>query len=407
MKTVTTLSFAAITALFIGCGGGGGGNDSSPSSQSNTNSSTTTAATSSAATTNGGIFVDAAVKGLSYTCHGSETTGVTDVDGKYECANGDTMVTFAIGTRNLGITAIEDVISPRSFFNGTGRDEEIANLAQLLQSMDKDGNPDNGIELNEDDIRNWQDSHTGFDNEDFDTLVANELGKTLVGESAALEHLNGVLNTFGISTVAGSGTSTGNSSSSTSTSTSGSTTSCEYEFTDYPPHTDTKVTATGGISVECDSSVSGDLHPFNVMFPGGSETIDLQSIRIEAEVDQLSTKRYRNTYRYTPEAFTITYYDAHDFMNNLIQESCTRTYNPAELSAMDPYMIKSLIHTPYFGNLNGEISSTCESGILYFGEMDISATPGKVSTFKYTAIFTDTQGKEHKVVYESEQTLPQ
>jgi len=215
MKTVTTLSLAAMTALFIGCGGGSSGGGTSTSS-------ITGGSTSSVATLkNGGIFVDAAVKGLSYTCHTSETTGTTDATGRYDCAEGDTTVTFAIGTRNLGTTAITDVITPRSFFNGAGRDDEILNLAQLLQTMNKSVNP-NIIELDENDILNWQSGHTGFDNPNFDTLISQELGKTLVGESTAKEHFNNVLSGLGMSGINPTISSEGSSSSISSAQSSSS-----------------------------------------------------------------------------------------------------------------------------------------------------------------------------------------
>ncbi len=221
MKTITTLSLTAITALFIGCGGGG-----SSSTTNNATSSVAGGSTSSTATLkNGGIFVDAPVQGLSYTCQASGTSGTTDATGRYDCAQDDTTVTFGIGSRNLGTTAIAEVITPKSFFNGANREDEILNLAQLLQTMDKDGNPDNGIELDETAILNWQSNHTGFDAANFDSEIANILGKALVSETAAREHMNNALAAFGISGIAGgttssavvSSSSTGSSSSQAST----------------------------------------------------------------------------------------------------------------------------------------------------------------------------------------------
>ncbi len=227
MKIVITLSLAAMTALLIGCGGGssGGGTPTSSIAGGGATSSTATVK-------NGGIFVDAAVKGLSYTCHTSETTGTTDATGRYDCAEGDTTVTFAIGTRNLGTTTIADIITPRSFFNGANRDDEILNLAQLLQTMDKDGNPDNGIELDADDILNWQSSHTGFDNASFDTLVGNELGKLLVSETSAHAHINGILSQYGFSEIGGLMPIASSSSSQSSVASSSSTSSSSSQASD-------------------------------------------------------------------------------------------------------------------------------------------------------------------------------
>ena len=212
MKTITTLSLATITALFIGCGGGSSGTTTGTSSVAGSQTS------SSAIVKNGGIFVDAPVQGLSYTCQSSGTSGTTDATGRYDCAQGDTTVTFGIGSRNLGTTAIADVITPKSFFYGTNREDEILNLAQLLQTMDKDGNPDNGIELDETAILNWQSNHTGFDAADFDSEIANILGKALVNETVAREHMNSALATFGISGIDGGTTSSSSISASTASS---------------------------------------------------------------------------------------------------------------------------------------------------------------------------------------------
>ena len=221
IKIITTLSIAAMTALFIGCGGGG----SSGGTTAGTSSVAGGGTSSTATVKNGGIFVDAAVKGLSYTCHISQTKGTTDATGRYDCAEGDTTVTFAIGTRNLGTTMIADVITPRSFFNGANRDDEILNLAQLLQTMDKDGNLNNDIELNTNDILNWQSNHTGFDSADFDTLVGNELGKPLVSETSARTHINRVLSQYGFSEIGGLIPMTSSSSSQSSVANSSSTAS--------------------------------------------------------------------------------------------------------------------------------------------------------------------------------------
>ena len=213
MIKALSLSAIAVTAILVGCGGGG--------------SSSTTGGSNPPVAKNGGIFVDSPVKGLSYACQTSGTSGKTDATGRYDCAVGDTTVTFAIGTRNIGTTLIAPVITPRSFFNGTGRDDEILNLAQLLQTMDKDGNPDNGIELDETAIVNWQSNHTGFDNATFDTLVSNELGKTLVSESTAKKHFNDTLSSMGLDGIFSSSSSSISSSSSSSSVSSSSVSSSQ------------------------------------------------------------------------------------------------------------------------------------------------------------------------------------
>ncbi|MBD3792858.1 MAG: hypothetical protein IE889_01690 [Campylobacterales bacterium] len=104
-----------------------------------------------AVTTTVGYLMDSAVKGLNYSC-ADGARGVTDVSGKFECT---TMpATFKLGEMLLGeITADE--------LGGSGQqvkinylvDEEglegpkTIKLAQLLQTLDSDGNPSNGIDV--------------------------------------------------------------------------------------------------------------------------------------------------------------------------------------------------------------------------------------------------------------------
>ncbi len=221
MKMITTLSIVAMTALFIGCGGGSDGG-------------TTTGASSSSAVAvkNGGIFVDAPVKGLSFTCNTSATTCKTDATGRYDCEIGDTTINFSIGSVSIGTTAIADIITPHSFFNDQNHDNEILNLAQLLQTMDKDGNPNNGIELDENDILNWQSNNTGFDDSNFDNAVSNILGKALVNETSARTHINSILAQYGLGEIGGLTPMTSSSSSQSSVVSSSSTASSSSQASD-------------------------------------------------------------------------------------------------------------------------------------------------------------------------------
>ena len=114
----TAVAITVSTALLLlGCGGGGDGG------------------ATYAKDTVTGQFVDAAVSGLNYTCS-SGATGVTNVDGEFTCNTGDT-VTFYIGTYEIGSATAQMVITPYTL---EPEDQEAAiNIAQLLQTMDSDG----------------------------------------------------------------------------------------------------------------------------------------------------------------------------------------------------------------------------------------------------------------------------
>jgi len=127
------LSLAAASVLTLtGCGGGG--------------SSTPPAA---AAAFNG-KFIDDAVGGVSFSCAGA--SGLTAADGSFGTCNAGSTVTFSIGGLVLGSSsATGDGIFFVTDIVGTTRgdidNEEVLKIASLLQSIDTDGDPSNGINV--------------------------------------------------------------------------------------------------------------------------------------------------------------------------------------------------------------------------------------------------------------------
>ncbi|PWI32609.1 hypothetical protein DI392_14410 [Vibrio albus] len=115
---------ALCSTQLVGCGGG--------SSSSSTN------------TTPYAYYVDAAVAGINYTC-GSET-GTTDSNGKFFFEEGADC-TFSIGSialKTISSTVLEDVAS------GETIQETDTAIAQILQNLDDDGDPTNGIDVSVD-----------------------------------------------------------------------------------------------------------------------------------------------------------------------------------------------------------------------------------------------------------------
>ena len=133
------------TSFLTACNGGGGGND-------------TKATTPSTLT---GTFVDSPVKGLRYET--PTQSGLTNELGEFIYLEGEA-VTFYIGGTQLGFALGSDVVSPFSLLgiqplsteidisNALGGDvvnsfDRAINIATLLQTLDIDGNPENGIDL--------------------------------------------------------------------------------------------------------------------------------------------------------------------------------------------------------------------------------------------------------------------
>jgi len=113
-KRVFFNGMAIITVLSLaGCGGGG--------------SSTAT-----------GYYVDSAIEGVEYTC-GSQS-GITDASGAFNFEQGSDCQ-FSLGDTVLRHT------DAKNLSNNVQIVEDNIDVARFLQSIDKDGNPDNGIQI--------------------------------------------------------------------------------------------------------------------------------------------------------------------------------------------------------------------------------------------------------------------
>ncbi len=93
-----------------------------------------------------GIFVDSVIEGLEYET--STHSGVTDKDGTFKYAEGET-VNFFIGDLFIGEARTKAVISPLDLVPDAVNETHpaVINIARLLQTMDWDGNCDNGITI--------------------------------------------------------------------------------------------------------------------------------------------------------------------------------------------------------------------------------------------------------------------
>ncbi|SHJ28834.1 hypothetical protein SAMN02745165_01990 [Malonomonas rubra DSM 5091] len=92
-----------------------------------------------------GHFIDSPVGGLNFTT--PTNSGKTDPAGGFAYFPGEE-VTLAIGPYSLGITVADHRISPLDFFPlADVDDEEVANMARLLQSFDSGADPEDGIEI--------------------------------------------------------------------------------------------------------------------------------------------------------------------------------------------------------------------------------------------------------------------
>lgn len=142
-----------------------------------------------------GVFIDSAVQGLEFET--ATQSGTTNATGEFQYLSGE-IITFSIGTMVLPSATGAEMITPIELAAGTTDSEATAtNIARLLQSLDEDGDPTNGIVIpaGAADIAvpiDFDVSITDFENNpDVINIVANS-GSTnvvLISAEAATAHL--------------------------------------------------------------------------------------------------------------------------------------------------------------------------------------------------------------------------
>ncbi|WP_457597545.1 hypothetical protein [Hydrogenimonas sp.] len=125
VRLVTVISLAFLPFLISGCGGGGGGGGTGASTADTRQTEIGTA-----------YYIDSAVVGVDYLC-GSQQ-GTTDEDGAFRFEKGKGCI-LSLGTlvlRQIDASQLKD---------GEAFLETDIKVARLLQSLDNDGHPENGI----------------------------------------------------------------------------------------------------------------------------------------------------------------------------------------------------------------------------------------------------------------------
>lgn len=156
-----------LAATLSACGGGGGGsapvsNNSGGGGGSTPPEVPDTPTEPPAPSYETGVFLDSPVEGLHYQTPSYQ--GLTNEQGQFRFALGES-VTFSIGGTLLGEIEGASLVTPFSLFEVQAPEQEhviaaalsndgtvltldkALNIATLLQNLDLDGNPDNGIDL--------------------------------------------------------------------------------------------------------------------------------------------------------------------------------------------------------------------------------------------------------------------
>lgn len=186
----------ALSALVTACGGGGDDAAVVGGGGGGGSSSGFTASPLVAGEQLTGYFIDSPVAGLGWTTRldGEVTgTGVTGFNGQFPFRVGEE-VTFSLGGLVLGTAAAGSIMSPLALAGvETSNNPFVINVARLLQTLDADGNPANGIDLNGVNLSPLAGLATGDLSQDPATFAVP--GLTLVSAEDAKAHLDFSLET--------------------------------------------------------------------------------------------------------------------------------------------------------------------------------------------------------------------
>ncbi|MCC4307604.1 hypothetical protein LL252_03380 [Alcanivorax marinus] len=163
----------AFAVTLTACGGGGSssGGGGEPSTSSET-----------------GVFTDSPVAGIQYRTNPGNKSGKTSALGEYNYVEGDT-VTFSIGDTDLPSIAASGRVTPADMADGNDADVVI-NVLRLLQTLDDDGNPDNGISISQQTLDGFigKDVEVNQPAAAFETEAETAIGGTLVTSEEAEAH---------------------------------------------------------------------------------------------------------------------------------------------------------------------------------------------------------------------------
>ena len=192
MKEICGLTALTALALLSGCNSGGGDKGTPVSDASPTSGG------ASVSTSKVGVFLDAPVQGLKVV-HADGSSATTGRWGEFSFTAGETL-TFYLGGLRLGAVQGKAEITPLDLYSASNsNDRRVVNLLRLLQSLDSNDNPDDGIQLSAAAIAAGEMAALKLDQDttlfEKDATLATLLAKkrpglTLVGLAAAQAHFD-------------------------------------------------------------------------------------------------------------------------------------------------------------------------------------------------------------------------
>ena len=178
--TIKVITLSLLLTLFLGC------------SSSDESSSSGSGDTAKGDFT--GQLIDSPIIGMPYECS-STLSGLTNAEGSFTC-NSDDTITFTLGGHTFDPIKVQGVITPQMLFGGNT--VQALNFAQLLQTLDSDGDLSNGITPDEGLLKALGTGQLDFKAANFDAEMQRLLGKPLVSEADAQQHLDESFAALGI-----------------------------------------------------------------------------------------------------------------------------------------------------------------------------------------------------------------
>lgn len=193
-NVLTTGLIVGFTSMLMACGGG---SSSSPTTSEAEATPPVTPPAPVEPTTYTGVFIDSAVEGLNYKTATQE--GATGSNGEFIYQLGET-ITFSIGGIDFPAVAVKSEITPLDVFNTQDIESVgVVNMLRLLQSLDSDGMPENGITLREEIHTLAANIDVNFTDSNFDVVVNGALAlyeginSSLISQETAVQHFRDTL----------------------------------------------------------------------------------------------------------------------------------------------------------------------------------------------------------------------
>ena len=196
MKFSLFIFTLSIIVGLAACGGsgGGGGDETSGTFQVAPNAGSLVTPSPQPV----GAIIDSAISGLNFVTN--TNSGITDSAGIFPFVDGES-ITFSIGDIILPTIPVIRTITPLDIFSSTDSNNlSVINFSRLMQTLDVDGDPSNGITIDSAAHVAATGMSIQFDSPTFDTDVASlvassgSVNTSLVGEVDARQHLLLTLN---------------------------------------------------------------------------------------------------------------------------------------------------------------------------------------------------------------------